>query len=199
MTGPFEHPPEAVWVGGGQVAIDSDFRLFVAFETAVLREDQNAPAELLARFYLGEVPSNLAAVNAFLNFYRCGDRERSESGPPSQQSRRCYDFEQDTEVLYCSFLEAYHIDLYADRLHWWNFRKLMFGLPADTPFMTRLHYRTADTSGMSRGEKKRYAELKKKFAIQGKPGSSPMTLAERDAWMKDYADRRFKEYAAKGG
>ena len=77
-------------------------------------------------------------------------------------------------------------------VHWWQFRKLMFGLPSETPFAQRLHYRTADTSGMSKEQKKHYSKMKKLLAIREKACAGE-TLAQRDKRMLDYVEQRCAE------
>lgn len=194
MTPPFAPLPEAVEVGGAVVPVDPDFRIFVALETAVLRREEADIGVLLRRFYRNRPPEDLsAAVDRLLWFYRIGKELRGDVPGGCAGSGRCYDFEQDADALYTSFFQAYRIDLAAAQLHWWSFRRLMFALPPDTPFMQRVHYRTADISGLSQKERQRYAKLRERFALREAVGVR-MTLAQRDAWMKEYVKRRFEEY-----
>lgn len=187
-----ERLPDSVEEDGGRYAVDPDFRLMVELESAV--EDGLSPEaleDILRRFYRQTPPSAPeAAVDGLLWFYRCG-REETEEGGASGKTR-VYDFGQDAEALYTSFLQAYRIDLSVDAVHWWAFRRMMFGLPADTPFAQRLHYRTADTSGMGKEQKKHYARMKKLYAIRQR-ASGRETLAQRDARMLAYVERRFSE------
>lgn len=176
---------------GRQVPIDPDFRIMMELETATLYGEPTGGAFL--RFYRGAVPLDMdGAAQALLWFYRCGEQAETKPDGPSR-SQPAYDFRQDADALYVSFHEAYHIDLADVRLHWWKFRKLMFGLPGGTPFGQRVHYRLADAAGMSKAEKKQYAKMKERYALK-QPGQKRMTLEERDAWMKDYADRKFAAY-----
>lgn len=189
MRAAFGPLPSAVKVNGCETPVDPDFRWMVSFETAVLGGRQEELAEIMERFYLGRIPEALdGAAEALLWFYRCG-RESAQGEGGGE--KRCYDFRQDADALYASFYQAYHTDLRKGALHWWAFRQLMFGLPEDTPFMQRVYIRTVDTTGMGREEKKRYAKLKQRFAVR--EDGRPMTLEERDAWMKAYVGRRFRE------
>lgn len=187
--------PVHVEVDGAQWPINSDFRLMVELESAVTSPDGMGAemlADLLSRFYPQGVPQNAeAAVDGMLWFYRCGQDAGKDNGVAHGQSR-IYDFDQDAEALYTSFLQALKIDLTTDLVHWWCFRRLMFGLPAETPFAQRLHYRTAETSSMGKEQKKHYAKMKRLFAIQGRVRAHE-TLAERDARMLAYVERRFSE------
>ena len=187
--------PSYVEVGGSRWSIDPDFRLMVELENAVTSPGGLSPetlAELLVRFYPQGLPSDPeTTVDRMLWFYRCGKGDE-EGGDGSSGKTRIYDFEQDAEVLYTSFLQAFKIDLTTDAVHWWNFRQLMFGLPSETPFAQRLHYRTADTSSMGKEQKKHYAKMKRLFAVKDR-ASIHETLAQRNARMLAYVERRFAE------
>lgn len=189
-----EQIPDYVESGSARWPIDPDFRLMVELESAVTSPEGlggETLAGLLARFYpKGIPPDPEKAVDGMLWFYRCGKEEKDGGGASS--GARTYDFEQDAEALYTSFLQAYQVDLSMDRVHWWRFRRLMFGLPADTPFAQRLHYRTADTSGMGKEQKKHYAKMKQLFAVRDRSRARE-TLAQRDARMLAYVERRFAE------
>ena len=191
-----ERLPCEVEVAGLAWPIDTDFRLMVEFETAIFTQQGDDLAELLAelltRFYCGQLPEDIeAAMDRLLWFYRCGEQEE-EKEAKGGKAKRVYDFDQDAEALYTSFLHAYQLDLTTATIHWWQFRRLMFGLPAETPFSRRLHYRTADTSGMGKEERKRYAKLRNLYAIRERPGKRE-TLEERNARMQAYVRRRFME------
>lgn len=182
-------------IRGARWPIDPDFRLMVELESAVASPAGLSPellGGLLERFYPRGVPSDTeGAVEGMLWFYRCGKGDEQE-GAGGASHTRLYDFEQDGEALYTSFLHAFHIDLTMDSVHWWQFRRLMFGLPADTPFAQRLHYRTADTSGMGKEQKKHYAKMKRLFAVR-EPARAHETLEQRNARMRAYVEQRYAE------
>ena len=56
--------------------------------------------------------------------------------PPAKKrpAERCFDFIQDSDLVYAAFRQAYGIDLYEEqgKLHWLQFKALMEGLPKDT-------------------------------------------------------------------
>lgn len=186
--------PRHVEVLGTRWPVDPDFRLMVKLETAVASTSGLSPdllGNLLERFYPRGVPPDAeGAVDGMLWFYRCGKEDEPEGGGASHT--RLYDFEQDGEALYTSFLHAFRVDLTTDSVHWWQFRRLMFGLPADTPFAQRIHYRTADTSGMGKEQRKHYAKMKRLFAIR-EPARVHETLEQRNARMRAYVERRYAE------
>lgn len=189
-----ERLPECVEACGRSWAIDPDFRLMVDLESAVTSGAEltaEALGDLLCRFYRNMVPPDApAAVDALLWFYRCGEEEAGAGGASGRA--RVYDFDQDAGALYASFLTAFGMDLSTDRVHWWQFRRLMFALPAETPFSQRLHYRTADTSSMGREQKRHYQKMKALYAVRDRSHGRE-TLAQRDARMRSYVERRFSQ------
>lgn len=182
-------------IRGTRWPIDPDFRLMVELENAVTGPEGLPPEALgglLGRFYPQGVPPDAEeAVEGMLWFYRCGKDDERDGGGGAGHAR-LYDFEQDGEALYTSFLHAFRVDLTTDGVHWWQFRRLMFGLPADTPFAQRLHYRTADTSGMGKEQKKHYSKMKRLFAVR-EPARARETLEQRNARMRAYVERRYAE------
>ena len=101
-----------------------------------------------------------------------------------QYGPRGYDFRVDAEALLASFRTAYGIDLDTAHLHWWTFRRLMFGLPRDTPFMERVHYRVADVSGLSKRERKHYQKMRALYALDAGTRTQK-TAAQRDAARRE--------------
>lgn len=187
-----ERVPDTVVIDGRTYPIQVDFRAGIAFELAILSGKANTE-EILNLYFPGGWPHDLiGAMERIMWFYQCGDQEEKGEGPGRGSSRREYDFDQDADALYASFMRSYHIDLSVAEIHWWVFRKLMFGLPADTPFMERIHYRTADTSGMSKERRRHYEKLRARFALKGQRGKRE-SLAARNGRMKDYVAKRLRE------
>lgn len=185
-----ERPPEAVTVGGVSYPINSDFRACVAFEQAAVRGETNA-GPLLRLFFPREFPPDgESAVDALLWFYRCGT-DAPECRGSNKTSARGYDFEQDADALQASFLAAYGIDLSTASLHWWTFRALMLGLPEDTQFMRRVYFRTAETAGMSKEQRKHVLKMRKRYELRST--AAHITLEERNRRMQEYVARRFAE------
>ena len=190
---PFEMLPEAVEIGGRPVRIDPDFRVGVAIETEMLSACPDVPG-LLSAFYPDGVPEDIGvAADRMIWFYAHTDSEDAPKAGGAGKARRLYDFRQDADALLASFWQAYSIDLDRVRMHWWKFRRLMFGLPADTPFMQRVHYRTADLSKLGREEKKRYRKLQDMYAVRAAHGPKYQTVEDRDEAMKERVRRRVLE------
>lgn len=171
--------------------IYTDFRNMIRVE--YLMEDPSlTEIEKLGhglRLLYGEIPSGLSiedAVGELLWFYSRGETsESSGSGSP----KKIYDFEQDGDHFYASYMMAYHIDLTSVKeLHWWKFLALMSGLPEDTPLAKVLYYRNLDTSQMKGQQKKEAEKLKKLYALKKKG-----TTTKRLRTLKERLDARYAE------
>ncbi len=81
---------------------------------------------------------------------------------------RIYDFNEDANCIYSSFLQAYNIDLTAtDFLHWWKFCALFENLPAHTPMAQKMSYRAMDLSLIKdKQQREFYEKLKREFALK---------------------------------
>lgn len=191
---PFRTLPQTVEIGGRYIPIDPDFRVFVSLETEMQNETPDISG-VISAFYCGVIPHDVEkAVEKFILFYTChdgGDEYRPNTEKKGKDAGKWYDFAQDADALLASFLDAYGIDLSTAKLHWWTFRRLMMNLPPDTPFMQRVKYRTADTSRMTKEERKHYTKMRNIYALK-KTGTS-MTVEERDEAMKEKMRRRYEE------
>lgn len=193
---PFERLPESVDIDGKSVPIDSDFRVGVAIETELLTDEPDVEG-LLRAFYPDGIPFDVeTAADRMLEFYSHMDGADSEDKEQKHSSARYYDFSQDADALTASFRQAYGIDLEQDTVHWWKFRRLMFGLPPECQFMQRVHYRTADIEKLPKEQRKHYRKMKRLFAIK-QPERRKMTAEEHEQAMKERVRRRFEEAKAR--
>ena len=187
--------PDTVEIGGNTYPIETDFRAGIAFELAVQRGEQSIRAWLEPWFPDGCPRDVEGAIKAAVWFYSCGvtkditKDEKTHRG--ATNAKQGYSFDADADALISSFWQTYNIDLTTERLHWWVFRKLMFGLPDECEFSKRVYYRTCDLKDLPKKERERITKMRNKIAIE-KPGGK-MTLEERNTQMRDYVKRRHKE------
>ena len=194
--------PETVKIAGEAWPINSDFSVGVRFELLMqdrtLTEEERLSRALL--LYYPQLPPDLpAALDALLWFYSCGrERDGSEAagghGALKKPPKKVYCFEQDADLIFAAFWEAYGIDLAAAGMHWWKFRALFKALPSECEFCKVMGYRTADTNGMAKKQKELYGRMKKLYALKNEADvATAMTLAERNQKMKEYIARRLTE------
>lgn len=201
--------PETVEISGGAWPINSDFSIGVRFEL-LMQDPTLTDEERLGRallLYYPQLPPDLpAALDSLLWFYSCGrDRGSEPAAPegaagstPQKAVKKAYCFEQDADLIFAAFWEAYGIDLNAvEGLHWWKFRALFKALPSECEFCKVMGYRTADTKGMTKKQKELYSRMKKLYALKNEADvAAAITLAERDRKIKEYVTRRFAEAEA---
>lgn len=202
--------PGTVEIDGLAWPINTDFYVGVQFEL-MMQEMDLQPEEKLVQaldLYYPKIPSNFgAAVDRLLWFYGCG---RREAGQPAKEDSdkntrnikkiipKAYCFEQDSDLIFAAFYQTYSIDLNTvEGLHWWKFRALFQGLPAECEFCKIMGYRLMDTKGLPKKQKQHYDQLKQLHALKNQMNvASALTLAERNQRMKDYVARRFEEVEA---
>lgn len=190
---PFELLPNTVNVCGKDVPVNSDFRVGVSIEMEMLQVHPNIP-ELLQLFYLDNVPEDIEeAARQMVKFYAHYDEDTSDDKSQVKTSnKRLYDFVQDADALTASFRSAYGIDLETDKVHWWKFKRLMFGLPVESSFMQRVQIRSADLSKVDKSQRKHYRKLKAAYALK-QPEAGRTTLEERNTKMIERVRKRFEE------
>lgn len=171
----------------------TDFRASVEFEIMVENEEKDI-FTLLHPYYPKGLPKGheVAAAEAALWLYMCGDEVKKDEFKPTKRGKRAYSFAVDSEAIYSDFSRFYNIDLTSDSLHWWKFRALLMGLPNDSSFKERIYYRTCELKGLTKKEQKRIAEIRKEIEIKEKE-TSKITLEQRDKQMLDYVTKRSNE------
>lgn len=187
-------PLPTIWAGRD---IDPDFRPMVWLANAYARGVPDAhplpfAEDACRRFYRGgvfglqQLPD---AYHALLDFYLGGGEEPTGSGSRSSgPDTIALDYKTDAPYIVAAFQQVYGIDLTTARVHWWRFKALLRGLPEDCLFSRILHWRTADLTELSPGERKRYEEMREVFALppEVKGGARhAVTLAEHNEQFFD--------------
>ena len=176
--------PVDVTVGGRAFPIRHSFRDGIRFETMIYDASIPEPAKVEQALLLWFEPTvNFAGadlgdvIDALLQFYRCG-KPMADDGDDS--SEQLYSFEHDWDSIFSGFLLSYGINLLRAEtdMHWWEFRSMLMGLPADTAFMRTIGYRAAEiTPGMSVEGRREMAKMKRRFAL---PSESMQSVKIQD-------------------
>ena len=96
-------------------------------------------------------------------------QEQQDDEEAQGVGKKTYDFDQDAELIYASFLMDYNLDLFDNRIHWKKFIALLNGLSDRTPFMKVLDIRTRPMPKPTKyntDERKQLQKLKRKYAIE---------------------------------
>ena len=193
--------PTAVKVGGKMYDINADFRTGIRLEmTAVSELDDTEKLMRRLLLYYGDiacVPADVgAAFTAVMNFYHCDKDNASQGGTATNRRTQIYSFEHDAPYIYAAFLQQYGIDLNkieSEDLHWWKFSALFQSLGEDMKISKIMYYRDVDLRGKSKGERAFLSDMKKRYALKCSRNIHTQfsSLAQRDAKMKAYVERRF--------
>ena len=182
-----------------------DFRLFVRFETAMLRvkDDQEAGpliTQTLNRFLGTGWQTECPEQNAFdelLWFYRCGREVPAEAGS-GPRPPLAFDYIIDGPLIAAAFQAAYQIDLTdpGTTLHWWRFQALLQGLPDECRFCRVIGWRTADLTGLKGKQLAFYSDMKRKFALPADLRGEKQVYATKADWDAAFI-ARLKRQAGK--
>lgn len=129
--------PDRVCVDGKTYRADLDFRNVLRLLDVLARDDllPGARVYLALKCVMRRPPRHGEAV---LNALR--QMLFPENGAQGD-GQKLTDFEQDADVIRAAFLQAYHIDLWHDRLHWIEFRSLLSALPEGSRYSEILSIR----------------------------------------------------------
>lgn len=173
----FKQLPSAIYAGGLEIPINTDFRASMAFES-LLQTPLDGPKEQTARILqiyfsdeslplIGELVARESAdtfLEAVLHFYRCGKEER---GTASERSHRpIYSFIHDEDMIFAAFLQQYGIDLYNASMHWWKFRSMFSNLPDSCEIIKAMQIRGREMEpGMSGRERRALRKAKAAYTL----------------------------------
>lgn len=140
-------PSQLVW-DGGSCAINTDFRVWIAFGEWLKQE----------KAYLGIFPDLKAPdgdewQKAAVEFYRCQNVVPRATRTPD--GTRYIDLIIDGSFIVASFQQAYGIDLTSCDMHWHRFCALLDGLPDDTKMARIMGYRGYNPAD----EKRKHSEI----------------------------------------
>lgn len=192
--------PVEVQVGGARYPVNYGYRAFMLIEMALydeLASEEQRLLNILNLFYKRNIPRDITgAVDRLIWFYRCGQGGKAGS-KGGRGNVRCYDFDLDAPYIFSAFLTQYRIDLQEtanDALHWWKFRAMFEALDENLKMSRIIYYRTVDTSGMSKNQRRFVLDMKKRYALPAhRTADSHMGLLKRNQDMREYLRRRYQE------
>lgn len=120
--------PDGVTVDGRFYRLDFDFRNVLRMIEYLGRDDLMQEArEYNAIRCLTKRPRNVSKV---LDAVRALLFQKT----PENDAKKVTDFIQDAGLIRAAFWQAYRINLYRDRLHWFAFTELLHALPDETRY-----------------------------------------------------------------
>ena len=119
----FERLPDHITVNGKKYKCDFDFRNVLKMLDIMQMEDINPDArDYLCAKCLCRPPEDASEVYKVL----C---DTLFDKTPETGNKPLTSYEQDAGLIRAAFRQVYHIDLFRDRLHWFEFTELLHNLP----------------------------------------------------------------------
>ena len=120
-----ERLPESVTMDGKTYALDLDFRNVLLLMETLARDDliEGAKAYRALKCVMQRPPKNAGRVLEKVKKILYTDNRKQK------EHKKLTDFDQDADLIRAAFMQAYHINLFRDRLHWLEFTCYLSGLP----------------------------------------------------------------------
>lgn len=162
----FERLPDKVEVDGRKYRLDLDFRNVLRMIEIMSREDLLSEARnyLALKCVMRRVPKNvgqaMTAVSAIL-FPKT--KKKGDKGP------KLTDYTQDADLIRAAFLQCYGINLWREKLHWFEFTGLLAGLPDGSRYIDIVGIRAKplpEPTKYNAKERQWLIEAKQRYAIE---------------------------------
>ena len=174
--------PKTINVNGKEIAINTDFMVWIRYEEIMLDEDKEAEKQIMEvlntclvdDFTMTRLDVLEKLFDELMCFYGLGEKIKNEKEAEEDEEKdsdfseknKIYSYEHDWSYIYAAFMECYNINLFTVNLHWWEFKALFNSLNGKCLFSKIMSFRSMTiTSKMSKEEKKYYREMKKIYAL----------------------------------
>ena len=124
----YERLPDSIEIDGRKYRLNLDFRNVLKLMYVMEREDiLPAAREYLAlKCVMRRPPKDWHKA-----FYMV---HRMLFGESTRTSERITSFEQDADMIRAAFMQEYGINLYRDKLHWFEFTAFLYNLPNESKY-----------------------------------------------------------------
>lgn len=149
----FERLPDSVMVGRKRLRLNLDFRNVLRMMDILSRDDLMPEAKewLAVRCVCKRpVPGAFQEIKALLF-----------SDPPKGDGKRVTSFEQDAGLIRAAFRQVYGVDLWRDKLHWFEFSELLQGIPEGNRYAETIGIRVREMPEPTKWNAKERAWLAK--------------------------------------
>ena len=183
-----DYLPTKFEIDGKEYEINYDFRTSILFcllmNDPELTEEEKISQGL--RLYYPIIPSNIEeAYKKILFFYSRGKEENNKKVKQGKRifkrnTKKAYDFEADSDLIFSAFMTQYNINLNRENLHWWEFIALFNSLKDDTEIVKIMNYRTIDINSIEdKKERKMYKQLQDYYALENKISKEEQELLDK--------------------
>lgn len=163
-----ERLPDEITVDGKQYALDLDFRNVLRMTEIMQRDDLLAEARnyLSLRCIMPKIPNNTAEAMKAINnlLFPTKDGKKSED-----KGQKVTDYDQDADMIRAAFMQSYGINLWREKLHWFEFTALLANLPEGSRYTDVVNIRLRPLPEPTRynaKERQWLIDAKARYAIQ---------------------------------
>ena len=156
----YDRLPDSVTVNGRRIRVDLDFRNVLKMIDILGRDDlmEDAREWLAMKCVCRHPVKGMKPVIMKLLFPN-----------QKQAERRITDFSQDADLIRAAFLQEYGINLFRDRLHWFEFACLLSCIPEGSKYSDILSIRARpvpEPTAYNLKERQWLLEAKAQFALE---------------------------------
>ena len=159
--------PDSLTIDGKRYRLDLDFRNVLRMMEIMGREDLLADARnyLSLRCVMRKVPKNTAGAMRALQGLLFPEPKKKGK----KQTEMVTDYDQDADLIRAAFLQSYNINLWRDKLHWFEFTALLSNLPEGSRYSDIIGIRVRplpEPTNYNAKERQWLLEAKARFAIE---------------------------------
>lgn len=162
----FERLPDKIEIDGRKYRLDLDFRNVLRMVEIMNREDLLSEARnyLALKCVMRKVPKNLGkAMTEVSAIIFPKTKKKGDKGP------KLTDYTQDADLIRAAFLQCYGINLWREKLHWFEFTGLLACLPDGSRYIDIVGIRAKplpEPTKYNAKERQWLIEAKQRYAIE---------------------------------
>ena len=125
----YERLPNSIEINGKKYRLNLDFRNVLKM-MYVLQNDNfiyGAREYLALKCVMKHPPKDYKRALYIVHHFLFGENKNTEE-------KRVTSFEQDADMIRAAFMQEYGINLYKDKLHWFEFTALLYNLPKGSKY-----------------------------------------------------------------
>lgn len=154
--------PRFLIVGGSSYLIKTDYRVWLEFGEVIRGETVRLSD--ITFIFEEDIPED-DFFPAALEFYRSENATPKMTDEEQAHSVPVFDMFLDGEYIYASFMQAYHIDIIEEDMHYHKFKALLMSLPSDTKLGQIMQLRSYNPAETRRKYELVQQELKNAWAL----------------------------------
>ena len=180
----YERLPNSIEINGKKYRLNLDFRNVLKMMYVLQNDDfiHGAREYLALKCVMKHPPKDYRWALYIVHHFLFGENKNTEE-------KRVTSFEQDADMIRAAFLQVYGINLYRDKLHWFEFTALLYNLPTGSKYTEVIGIRSRPIPPATK-----YNKAEREALIQAKAAYAlTYTEEEREKSYKNSLSRVFAD------